>query len=321
MSAVVGRVWSWIHPGNLYRPWATKPKSEKSLTVEVQEKSRWSLGGVTSWVWGGWRKQSDQKAPPEEFWEAQEEILKPLEVEDLKADLEKPPPQSPQRWWNRLISPVFYFWPRESPQRWWNWLISPVFYFWPRSSKSSGLVQRNSTWNEGLWDSDGKDSDYGTPPPSPIPFSQRSSVFHFFARSWSGEILPEHYEICFNFIRHLFDLFVVGFLWTVSPPAKLVLDVLGVQGALKLWLHGMAMFLVSSVGMAGLLWLVQEYLPQFALIYGIIQVLVISVSVRQSVILGTGEDGKEVEDSEEETEDILAQSQSSSAASKSVNVS
>ncbi|XP_058261218.1 uncharacterized protein C6orf47 homolog [Hemibagrus wyckioides] len=302
MSAVVGRVWSWINPGNLYRPWATKPKIEKSLTVEVQEKSRWSLSGVTSWVWGGWRKQSDQKAPPEEFWEAQEEIVRPLEVEDLKAErLEAPPPQSPPRWWSRLFG--------------------PVFYLWPRSSKGSGNVPRKSTWNEGSWDSDGKDSDYGTPPPSPVPLSQRSSAFRFFARSWSGEILPEHYEICFNFIRHLFDLFVVGFLWTVSPPTKLVLDVLGVQGALKLWLHGMAMFLVSSVGMAGLLWLVQEYLPQFALVYGIVQGLVISVSVRQSVILGTGEDGKEVEDSEEETEDALAQSQSSNAASKSVNVS
>lgn len=305
MSAVVGRVWSWINPGNLYRPWAGKPKSEKTLTAEVAVKSRWGLGGVTSWVWGGWRKKTDQKAPTEEFWEAQEEILKPLEVEDLNAErVETPPPQSPPRWW--------------------NWLFSPLFYFWPRSSKASGLKERKSTWNEGSWDPDAKDadfSDYGTPPPSPLPLSQRSATFRFFARSWSGEVLPEHYEICFNFIRHLFDLFVVGFLWTVSPPAKLVLDVLGVQGALKLWLHGMAMFVVSSVGMAGLLWLVQEYLPQFALIYGIIQVMVISVSVRQSVILGTGEDGKEMEDSEEETSDALAQTQSSSAAGKSVNVS
>ncbi|XP_060721602.1 uncharacterized protein C6orf47 homolog [Tachysurus vachellii] len=302
MSAVVGQVWSWINPGNLYHPWVRKPESP---TVEVQEKSRWSLGGVTSWVWGGWRKQCDQKAPPEEFWEAQEEILKPLEVEDVKAErVEMPLSRSPRQWWKRLIS--------------------PAFYLWPSSSKGSGLSQRKSTWNEGLWDSDGKDadfSDYGTPPPSPVPLPRRSLAFRFFARSWAGEILPEHYEICFNFIRHLFDLFVVGFLWTVSPPAKLVLDVLGVQGALKLWLHGMAMFLVCSVGMAGLLWLVQEYLPQFALVYGIVQAVVISVSVRQSVILGTGEDGKEEEDSEKETEDTLAQSQSSSAACKSMNVS
>lgn len=116
------------------------------------------------------------------------------------------------------------------------------------------------------------------------------------------EILAEHYEICFNFLRHLFDLCVVAFLWTVSPPAKLVLEVLGVQGALKLWLHGMALFFVSTVGMAGLLWLIQEYLPQFALIYGIIQALVISVSIRQSVILEIDEDKKEEEERDEEIE-------------------
>lgn len=303
MLAVVGRVWTWVNPANLYRPWASKPKS---LPVEGQEKSRWSLAGLTSWVWGGRRKQSDQKTLTEEYWEAQEEIVKPLEVEDLNAErLEAPPPQSPPRWWNRIIS--------------------PVFYLWPTSYKVRGLGERTSTWNDGSWDSDTKDgdfSDYATPPPSPVPLSQRSSTFRFFAQSWSGDVLPEHYEICFNFLRHLFDLFVVGFLLTVSPPAKFVLDVLGVQGALKLWLHGMAMFLVSSVGMAGLLWLVQEYLPQFALVYGIVQALVISVSVRQSVILGTGEDGKEEEeDSVEETEDTLAQTQSSSPAGKSVTVS
>lgn len=302
MSVVVGRVWAWINPGNLYRPWTSKPKSERNLPGEGQEKSRWSLRGLTSWVWGGWRNQSDQKTPTEEYWEAPEEILKPLEVEDLSAE--------------SLLE-------GQNRPRWWKRIIGSVFHLWPSSSKVSGCSQRN----EGSWDSDAKDadfSDYGTPPPSPVPLSQRSATFRFFAQSWSGEILPEHYEICFNFLRHLFDLFVVGFLWTVSPPAKFVLDVLGVQGALKLWLHGMAMFLVASVGMAGLLWLVQEYLPQFALVYGIIQALVISVSVRQSVILGTedeGEDGNEEEGSEEETEDTLAQSQSSSTAGKIVNVS
>lgn len=294
MSAVVGRVWSWINPGNLYRPWASKAKSEIRVP---DEKSRWSLGGVTSWVWGGWRKPSDQKASLEEFWEAQEEIVKASEVKDLNAErlemLPPPPLQNPPRWWNRLIGNALYLWP----------------------TSSGGLGPRKSTWSDGSKDPetiDGDFSDYGTPPPSPVPLSMRSSTFRFFAQSWSGEILPEHYEICLNFLRHLFDLFVVGFLWTVSPPAKFVLEVLGVQGALKLWLHGMAMFLVSSVGMAGLLWLVQEYLPQFALVYGIVQALVISVSVRQSVILGTGEDEKDVEDGGEDTEDTLEQTQSSS---------
>ncbi len=128
----------------------------------------------------------------------------------------------------------------------------------------------------------------------------------------TGEIVPEHYDICFNFLRHLFDLLVVGFLTTVSPPAKFILDVLGVQGALKLWLHGMAMFLVSSVGMAALLWVVQEHLLPFALIYGIVQALVISVSVHQSDASAEGDDGKgdgEVKESEEEQDDIWEQNE------------
>ncbi|CAF89168.1 unnamed protein product, partial [Tetraodon nigroviridis] len=129
---------------------------------------------------------------------------------------------------------------------------------------------------------DGELSDYGTPPPSPTPPAGLSSPFRLFTHSLTVEVLPEHHQICFNLLRHLFDLFVVGFLWTVSPPTKLLLEVLGVQGPLRLWLHGMAMFLVSTAGMAGLLWWVQEYLPQFALVYGIVQALVISVSVRRA---------------------------------------
>lgn len=147
---------------------------------------------------------------------------------------------------------------------------------------------------------DGDFSDYGTPPPSPTPPSQLSSPFRLFTHSLKVELLPEHHQICFNFLRHLFDLFVVGFLWSVSPPTKLLLEVLGVQGPLRLWLHGMAMFLVSTVGMAGLLWWVQEYLPQFALVYGIVQALVLSVSVRKSVILGVEGEQEEQEEKEEE---------------------
>lgn len=287
MTAVVGRVWAWVSPGNLYRPWGSRAKPEKAFTSEGQLKSRWSLGGLTSWVWGGQRHQNDQKTPTEEFWEA-EETHTPLQVEDL-SPVEKEPvsPQSAPRWWSRMLPSTYFFW--------WG------------SRKADGLRQRRiAGWSEALDTIDGELSDYGTPPPSPTPLSKGPSPFQVLAQTWTGEILPEHYEICFNFLRHLFDLFVVGFLWTVSHPTKFILEVLGVQGALKLWLHGMAMFFVSSVGMAGLLWLVQEYLPQFALIYGIIQAIVISVSVRQSVILGTEDtmtDRKENNEEEEEKEE------------------
>lgn len=294
MTAVVGRVWGWVSPVNLYSSWGSKTKPEKPLT-DSQIKSRWSLWGLTAWVWRGGNTKKDQKTQAEEFWET-EENFKPLEVEELRAmspdvETEKAAAQSSSRWWRRILPSRYFFWP------WW--------------STSTGLRQQKCAgWNEGTWDSDEVDgeSDYGTPPPSPTPLSRQASAFRFFSRSWTGEILPEHYNICFNFLRHLFDLFVVGFLSTVSPPTKIILDVLGVQGALKLWLHGMAMFLVSSVGMAGLLWAVQEYLLQFALIYGIVQALVISVSVRQSEALAEGDDGKgdgEVNEGEEEKQDDI----------------
>lgn len=275
MTAVAGRAWGWV------RSWGSTAVSEYTITdaAEVQKHECGSQGsrGWTSWIWRRLGRQSDQSSPVEEYWEAQEK-LQPMEIQDLGAekqetesDLEKV-----SRWWNKFL---------------------PAFILWPR--KSSELGQRKHAWD---CDTDG---DYKTPPPSPTPpASQLISPFRFFVHSWKVEIVPEHYEICFNFLRHLFDLFVVGFLWTVSPPAKLILEVLGVQGALRLWFHGMAMFFVSTVGMAGILWLIQEYLPQFALIYGIIQALVISVSVRQSVMLDIGEEKQEQNEDGKETDEM-----------------
>ncbi|KAK1804703.1 hypothetical protein P4O66_003560 [Electrophorus voltai] len=303
MTAVVGRVWAWMSPSNMYRPWGNKRKLETTFTSEGRVESRWGFGRVTSWIWGGQGNQCDPKTQAEEYWEAEEETHKPLEIEELTAaESETAGSQSTPRWWSRVL---------------------PSSFFRLSSTNSSGLGQRKfAVWNEAPWDSDSKDgelSDYGTPPPSPTPLSQRSSLIQVLAHTWTGDILPEHYEICFNFLRHLFDLFVVGFLWMVSPPTKFILDILGVHGALKLWLHGMAMFFVSSVGMAGLLWLVQEYLPQFALVYGIIQALVISVSVQQSVILGTG--ANEVQDGKvEEEEDAGQQSDTTDSTNKGVDV-
>lgn len=279
MTAVLGRAWGWMHSWGSYGP------QEKTTTLIVEtpkpyEKGGWRLTGWTSWIWGGWRKQSDQSGAAEEFWEAQEK-LQPVEIEELRAGkLEAEASLQGPKWWNRYL---------------------PTAYLWPRKTELPGLRQRKSD-SRREHDVDGDFSDYGTPPPSPTAFSsQLTSPFRLFAHSWNMEIVPEHYDICFNFLRHLFDLFVVAFLWIVSPPTKLILEVLGVQGALRLWFHGMAMFFVSTVGMAGLLWLIQEYLPQFALIYGIIQALVISVSVRQSVFLGV-EEGEEGNDNVKETD-------------------
>ncbi|KAM6974559.1 uncharacterized protein C6orf47 homolog [Tautogolabrus adspersus] len=278
MTAVVGRAWGWV------RSWGSSSKvvSENNPTVTAEEQKQVSRGWI-SWIWGGWRRQSDHCSMAEEFWEAQEK-LQPMEIEVLGAGKQESESDS------QLVS------------RWWSNYMPTSYLPWPRKTEPSGVRRRKRDCRIGE-DVDGDFSDYGTPPPSPTP--PRTSPFRLFVNGLKVEIHPEHNEICFNFLRHLFDLFVVGFLWTVSPPAKLVLEVLGVTGALRLWCHGMAMFFVSTVGMAGLLWLVQEYLPQFALLYGIIQALVISVSVRQSVLLGT-EDEEEGEKEEEgkETDDM-----------------
>ncbi|CAB1448950.1 unnamed protein product [Pleuronectes platessa] len=280
MTAVVGRALGWVCS------WGRSVASDNTSAVVAKGQEHGcgsqSHRGWTSWLWDGWRCQSDQSSPVEEYWEAQERVPT-LEMEDLYAGKQKTVVDAGQvsRWWNKYL---------------------PTYILWPRKSEPNALSQRkHDGLSRGAWDHDvdGDFSDYITPPPSPTPPSSRlTSPFRFFADSWKVEILPEHYEISFNFLRHLFDLLVVGFLWTVSPPTKLILEVLGVQGALRLWFHGMAMFFVSTVGMAGLLWLIQEYLYQFALIYGIIQAVVISVSVRQSVI--TGVDGEEEDGKEEE---------------------
>lgn len=288
MTAVVGRAWGWVRSwgSSSARSENTQPLAAEGQKLQVS--GGWGLKGWTSWIWGRWGHQSQLSSPVEEYWEAQEK-LQPMEIKDLGAgQQETEATLAVPRWWNRYL---------------------PASSLWPKQIGLSGLRQRK--WDGGtgdVWgrDTDGDFSDYGTPPPSPTPSSSQTSPFRLFAHSWNMEIVPEHYEICFNFLRHLFDLFVVGFLWTVSPPTKLILEVLGVQGALRLWFHGMAMFFVSTVGMAGLLWLIQEYLPQFALIYGIIQALVISVSVRQSVMLGVEEEndqmGKETDEMRGSTE-------------------
>ncbi len=284
MTAVVGRAWGWLCS------WGSSSLSENTTAVipkgQKHDCGGQGLRGWTSWIWGGWRRQSDQSSSVEEYWEAQEK-LQPMEIEDLGAVKQETEANSEQvsRWWNKYLPTSYLSWSRKTE---------------PRQRKHDG--QSGEVWDR---DIDGDFSDYGTPPPSPTPpSSQLTSPFRLFAHNWKMEIQPEHHEICFNFLRHLFDLFVVGFLWTVSPPAKLILEVLGVQGALRLWFHGMAMFFVSTVGMAGLLWLIQEYLPQFALIYGIIQALVISVSVRQSVLLSVEEEKEEKDEEGKETDEM-----------------
>uniref|UniRef100_UPI00398E422E uncharacterized protein C6orf47 homolog n=1 Tax=Pristiophorus japonicus TaxID=55135 RepID=UPI00398E422E len=108
---------------------------------------------------------------------------------------------------------------------------------------------------------------------------------------------PEHFEISFNFIRHLFDMFVVGFLCLASPVFRMALDVLGLRGLAKLWLHGMALFLVVCYGMALVLWLVQTYMVQLALLFGGVQLMVLGVSIQHQEKVDLEVETKDLEDS------------------------
>ncbi|XP_030053205.1 uncharacterized protein C6orf47 homolog [Microcaecilia unicolor] len=114
----------------------------------------------------------------------------------------------------------------------------------------------------------------------------------------------EEFQICFNLSRHLFDLCVTSLLGLCSPLFRLGLDIAGLRGPLRLWLHGLAAFLVTASGLHLLLCLLHSYLLHFACLYGLLQALVLSVSVRSR---GWGIGGvPEEEDDEEDGEFALA---------------
>uniref|UniRef100_A0A8C8SYD6 Uncharacterized protein n=1 Tax=Pelusios castaneus TaxID=367368 RepID=A0A8C8SYD6_9SAUR len=121
------------------------------------------------------------------------------------------------------------------------------------------------------------------PMPGEGPLSRISKTPQFLGPHQPSAETPEHFQICFNFARHLFDLCVVTLLCACSPAFRLLLDILGFRGVLKVWLHGLAAFLVTTYGMYLVLWLVHEYLVQFAFLYGFLQTLVLCVSIQAAV--------------------------------------
>ncbi|KAE8585317.1 hypothetical protein XENTR_v10021276 [Xenopus tropicalis] len=93
-------------------------------------------------------------------------------------------------------------------------------------------------------------------------------------------ISAQHLQICINLVHHIFDICTLGCLWLFSPVFQVTLDIFGIRGAIKLWIHGLAIFLATTYGMYFLLWLAQEYIFQLASLYGILQTLVLTVSLR-----------------------------------------
>lgn len=113
MTAVVGRVWGWVSPANLYSSWGSTTKPETPATIKHETKS--GLWGLTSWVWRGENAKKDQKTITEEFWET-EEHFKPLEVEELRAlrpdlETEKVVVKSSPSWWRRMLPSRYFFGP------------------------------------------------------------------------------------------------------------------------------------------------------------------------------------------------------------------
>ncbi|KAM4021333.1 uncharacterized protein C6orf47 homolog [Anomaloglossus baeobatrachus] len=105
----------------------------------------------------------------------------------------------------------------------------------------------------------------------------------------------EHFQICINLVHHIIDICASGCLWLFSPVFRITLDIFGFQGALKLWIHGLASFLATTYGMYLLFWLAQEYIFQLASFYGILQTLVLIVSLKAEQ-----EEGREQEKEEEQ---------------------
>ncbi|KAM4640671.1 uncharacterized protein C6orf47 homolog [Discoglossus pictus] len=95
-----------------------------------------------------------------------------------------------------------------------------------------------------------------------------------------SNITAEHFQICINLVHHIINVCALGCIWLCSPIFQVTLDVFGVRGALKLWIHGLGIFLATTYGMYILLWVAQEYLLQLTSMYGILQILVLSVSLK-----------------------------------------
>uniref|UniRef100_A0A8C5PEC7 Uncharacterized protein n=1 Tax=Leptobrachium leishanense TaxID=445787 RepID=A0A8C5PEC7_9ANUR len=126
-----------------------------------------------------------------------------------------------------------------------------------------------------------------TLPSLPMPsLSSLRSLLHYTKSNEDTKPSPpskisiEHFQICINLVHHIFEICIIGLLTVFSPVFRVTLDVFGLQGAVKLWIHGLAVFLTTTYGMYLLLWLAHEYFFQLASFYGFLQALVLMVSLK-----------------------------------------
>lgn len=95
---------------------------------------------------------------------------------------------------------------------------------------------------------------------------------------------PEEYlQISTNLTLHLLELLASALLALCSKPLRAILDALGLRGPVGLWLHGLLCFLAALHGLHAVLSLLTAHPLHFACLFGLLQALVLAVSLREPV--------------------------------------
>lgn len=95
---------------------------------------------------------------------------------------------------------------------------------------------------------------------------------------------PEEYlQISTNLTLHLLELLGSALLALCSRPLRAILDALGLRGPVGLWLHGLLCFLAALHGLHTVLSLLTAHPLHFACLFGLLQALVLAVSLREPV--------------------------------------
>ncbi|XP_007949550.1 uncharacterized protein C6orf47 homolog [Orycteropus afer afer] len=91
----------------------------------------------------------------------------------------------------------------------------------------------------------------------------------------------ERLQISTNLTLHLLELLASALLGLCSRPLRAALDALGLRGPLGLWLHGLLSFLAALHGLHAVLSLLTAHPLHFACLFGLLQALVLAVSLRE----------------------------------------
>nr|XP_004673389.2 uncharacterized protein C6orf47 homolog [Jaculus jaculus] len=89
-------------------------------------------------------------------------------------------------------------------------------------------------------------------------------------------------QISTNLTLHLLELLASALLALCSRPLRAALDALGLRGPIGLWLHGLLSFLAALHGLHAVLSLLTAHPLHFACLFGLLQALVLAVSLRES---------------------------------------